>query len=80
MRKRLIALILCAVLVSAVSVTSVVSARQVDARQSGIYYILAALYKFWQSKMNPTGPFGKNIGQEIYCWVNPDDSSCPGRS
>jgi hypothetical protein len=62
MRKRLIVVILCAILVSALSVTSVVSAHQVDARQSDIYFILASLYKFWQSKMNPTQiPIGTPI-------------------
>ena len=57
MRKILIVLVLCAVLVSAVSVTSVVSARQVGSntvKQSGIFFKIAQLYKFWRSKLNPT--------------------------
>ena len=59
MRKTLIALVLCAVLVSTVSLTSVVSARQVSSssstvKQNGIAFVIAAIYKFWQSKLNPT--------------------------
>jgi len=57
MRKSLIVLVLCAILVSAVSVTSVVSARQVSSntvKQSGIFFKIAQLYKFWRSKLNPT--------------------------
>jgi hypothetical protein len=56
MRKRLIVLVLCAVLVSAGSITFVVSAHPVGSntvKQSGIFFIIAALYKFWQSKINP---------------------------
>jgi glutamate mutase epsilon subunit len=66
MRKRLIALVLCAVLVSAMSVTSVVSARKVStdggARQTGINYIIAALQQIWRGIQNPTQiPIGTPI-------------------
>ena len=65
MRKTLIALVLCAVLVSTVSLTSVVSARQVGSNtvnQNGpsggylvrVAFLIAGIYKFWQSKLNPT--------------------------
>jgi opacity protein-like surface antigen len=56
MQKRLIVLVLCVVLVSAVSVTSVVSTRHVSNsnRLGGAFFIIEALYKFWQSKLNPT--------------------------
>ena len=86
MQKRLIVLVLCAVLVSAVSVTSVVSARQVSNsnRLGGIFFIIAALYKFWQSKMNPTLTSlinhilgGDNLGGGI-CIYDPvtDETHC----
>lgn len=66
MRKRLIVLVLCAVLVSAMSVTSVVSAREVGtdggARQTGINYIIGALRLIWRGIQNPTQiPIGTPI-------------------
>ncbi|MFZ1021349.1 MAG: hypothetical protein WCE82_10870 [Halobacteriota archaeon] len=64
MRKTLVALVLCAVLVSTMSLTSVVSARQASnsANQGGVGFIIAAIYKFWQSKLNPTQiPIGTPI-------------------
>ena len=90
MRKSLIVLVLCAILVSAVSVTSVVSASDTynlgDLRTKGyswlnaivIWAILQGLgfLKFIQLKNNPAAPSRTDLGQEIYRWVNPNDSSC----